>query len=87
MITRVLAVPPCNHINYQIPELCYYSYALPIGAYVKATFVAEYGPFLLKLLVTVKIMYTFFFFKCAVNVVKAVQVNITNAYMKLQSMN
>ena len=45
------------------------------------------GPFLLKLLVTVKIMYTFFFFKRAINVVKAVQVNISNAYMKLQSMN
>ena len=29
----------------------------------------------------------FFFFKCAINVVKAVQVNISNAYMKLQSMN
>ena len=27
------------------------------------------------------------FFKCAINVVKAVQVNISNAYMKLQSMN
>ena len=25
--------------------------------------------------------------KCAINVVKAVQVNISNAYMKLQSMN
>ena len=46
-----------------------------------------YGPFLLKLLVTVKIMYKKKFFKCAINVVKAVQVNISNAYMKLQSMN
>ena len=27
------------------------------------------------------------FFKCAINVVKAVQVNISNAYIKLQSMN
>ena len=27
------------------------------------------------------------FFKCAINVVKAVQMNISNAYMKLQSMN
>ena len=27
------------------------------------------------------------FIKCAINVVKAVQVNISNAYMKLQSMN
>ena len=50
----------------------------------------SYGPFLLKLLVTVKIMYIKKkFFKCAINVVKAVQVNISNAYtcMKLQSMN
>ena len=47
----------------------------------------KYGPFLLKLLVTVKIMYKKKFFKCAINVVKAVQVNISNAYMKLQSMN
>ena len=46
-----------------------------------------YGPFLLKLLVTVKIMYKKKFFKCEINVVKAVQVNISNAYMKLQSMN
>ena len=46
-----------------------------------------YGPFLLKLLVTLKIMYKNLFFKCAINVVKAVQVNISNAYMKLQSMN
>ena len=45
------------------------------------------GPFLLKLLVTVKIMYKKKFLKCAINVVKAVQVNISNAYMKLQSMN
>ena len=45
-----------------------------------------YGPFLLKLLVTVKIMYKKKSFKCAINVVKAVQVNIS-AYMKLQSMN
>ena len=49
---------------------------------------SAYGPFLLKLLVTVKIMYKKKFFKCAINVVKAVQVNIhSNAYMKLQSMN
>ena len=33
------------------------------------------------------IMYKKNFFKCAINVVKAVQVNISNAYMKLQSMN
>ena len=47
-----------------------------------------YGPFLLKLLVTVNIMCKKKkFFKCAINVVKAVQVNISNAYMKLQSMN
>ena len=46
-----------------------------------------YGPFLLKLLVMVKIMYKKKFFKCAINVVKAVQVNISNVYMKLQSMN
>ena len=38
----------------------------------------EYGPFLLKLLVTVKIMYKKKFFKCAINVVKAVQVNVTH---------
>ena len=47
----------------------------------------SYGPLLLKLLVTVKIMYKTKFFKCAINVVKAVHVNISNAYMKLQSMN
>ena len=45
------------------------------------------GPFLLKLLVTVKIMYNKKVFKCAINVVKAVQVNISNAYIKLQIMN
>ena len=39
------------------------------------------------LLVTVKIMCKKKCFKCAINVVKAVQVNISNAYMKLQSMN
>ena len=50
-------------------------------------FTTAYGPFLLKLLVTEKIMYKKKCFKCAINVVKAVQVNISNAYMKLQSMN
>ena len=52
-----------------------------------APYTGVYGPFLLKLLVTVKIMYKKKFFKCAINVVKAVQVNISNVYMKLQSMN
>ena len=47
----------------------------------------EYGPFLLKLPVTVKIMYKKKFSKCAIKIVKAVQVNISNTYMKLQSMN
>ena len=44
-------------------------------------------PFLLKLLVTVKIMYKKKVFKYAIHVIKAVQVNISNAYMKLQIMN
>ena len=43
---------------------------------------ALYGPFLLKLLVTLKIMYKKKFFKYAINVVKAVQVNISNAAAK-----
>ena len=42
-----------------------------------------YGPFLLKLLVTVKIMYKKKFLKCAINVVRAVQVNISNAYIEI----
>ena len=44
-------------------------------------------PFLLKLLVTVKIMYKKKVYKCGIHIVKAVQVNTSNAYMKMQSMN
>ena len=41
------------------------------------------GPFLLKLLVTVKIMHKKKFFKYAINAVNAVHVNIGNAYIKV----